>query len=176
NLRFLAHGNRVFGRSDREQARCQRELLFVRRALSELARHLEIGRPAEEQIARLRQADDEDRLIVRETALLEHEALHRGRLCGACVLIGVSDSTEQVCEARDVTGTLGFQPVECVDNVAQGGVFLGLTRAEPQPGPDASHSTSTTQQRRRYFAVLMFWLKRNRLPLSYFFFTFVSRA
>ena len=138
DLGLLGHRDRGIGGGDPEQAPRQRQLLLVGGGLGELLRHLEIRGAAEHQVARLGQADDDDRLLGGEAALGHHQGLHGPRLVGAHVLVGVGDAAEQVGEAREVSGPIRFEMFQRLDQVTERPLVrrVQLPGAEPEPAAD----------------------------------------
>ena len=77
----------------------------------------------------------------RKAGAFHHEPLHPPRLVGADVQVGPRHSAEQVGEAGDVLGALGFDVIQRVGNLAD---RLGLRRGggrlllvQPEPANDA---------------------------------------
>ena len=84
----------------------QRQLFLVGRPFGELLRHLKIRRPAEQQVARLGEADDERGDVVGEPAFVADEPLHRRGFLGADVARVAGDqrvqhAVPQLDEMRD---------------------------------------------------------------------------
>ena len=137
NLALFENRHPVLGRRDRKQASQQRQLLVAGRLLRELAGHEKVVGAAEQQVARLRQADDEHGLIRRKLTFLLEEALHRPGLLRAHGLIGVRHASEEIGETRQIPRALRFQLVEGVEQATERGmVALTLVLLNPQPRPE----------------------------------------
>ena len=121
---FLGGDGKVGG-GDGEEAVQQSDLLLVGGELVELARDQEILGAAEQPALGLGHLHHDERLLLRQPAVLHHDALHGAGFFRADVEVGVGHAAEVVGKDGDVAGARGLHPVEGGDNLADG---LGLRR------------------------------------------------
>ncbi len=112
----------------------QGELLVVGGQRGKLTRDEEVGRPAKQEVAGLRQLHHHHRLIVRQLTVFADERLHRARFLRRDLLIGVRDAAEEVGESTEIPGAIGFEMIERFERPAQRRELVLLGTIDAKPG------------------------------------------
>ena len=134
DLAFLGGRDRLVCSRHLEQAPHQGKLLVVGCQRGKLPRDEEVGRPAKQEVAGLRQLHHNHRLVVRQLAVFANERLHGARFLGRDVLIGVRDAAEQVGKRAEIPGAVGFEMIQRFERLAQRRELVLLRAIDAKPG------------------------------------------